>query len=153
MKTPFLDTSVLIGGLLDLGASSVSPIAIFDRLASGEFPGACTAWHCCLEFYSVVTRLPEELRLSPEVALQLLEGEVFSRLQIGLLPKSQLRPFLLDAVAARIAGGRVFDAHIAAVAHHMNASVIVTENKRHFAVVEKKHIPVLDAGEFLAQAG
>jgi hypothetical protein len=36
-------------------------------------------WHCCLELYSVTTRLPEEYRLEPEVALRFLREEIFPR--------------------------------------------------------------------------
>ncbi len=45
-----------------------------------------TAWHCCLEFFSVATRLPPEYRLAPREALQLLDSEVFERLAIEDLP-------------------------------------------------------------------
>jgi hypothetical protein len=39
-------------------------------------PAAATAWHCCLEFFSVATRLPPEFRVSPRDAATLVEEEV-----------------------------------------------------------------------------
>ncbi|MGC9452956.1 MAG: hypothetical protein ACP5I4_16080 [Oceanipulchritudo sp.] len=149
MTKPFFDTSILIGGLIDLGDSSTVPIAIIDKVAAGAISNACTAWHCCLEFYSVATRLPEEFRLLPHVALQLLDNEVLARLRIGFLPENHRRAFLLDAVAGHIAGGRIYDAHIGYIAMRMGASVIVTENKKHFNTVLNKGLPVLSAREYL----
>ena len=149
MKTPFFDTSILIGGLIDLGDNSKVPIAIIDEIAAGKIPRASTAWHCCLEFYSVATRLPEEFRLSPHVALQLLDNEVLSRLRIGFLQENHQRAFLFDSVAEDIAGGRIYDAHIGYIARQMGASVIVTENKKHFNTALKRGLLVLSASEFL----
>jgi hypothetical protein len=45
-----------------------------------------TAWHCCLGFFSVATRLPPEFRLRSADAIRLLEEEVFGRLTIHDLP-------------------------------------------------------------------
>jgi len=47
-----------------------------DAVANGQIERPLTAWHCCLEFYSVTTRLPEEYRLEPEIALRLLREEI-----------------------------------------------------------------------------
>lgn len=43
---------------------------------------AATAWHCCLEVYSVATRLPPEFRIRPADAARLLQEEVFARMVI-----------------------------------------------------------------------
>lgn len=76
VKEAFVDTSVLLGGLIDLGVTSKSSQALLDAIAAGRIKKPRTAWHCCLEFYAVATRLPEEFRLTPADALALLEGEV-----------------------------------------------------------------------------
>ena len=75
-----------------------------------------TAWHCCLEVYSVATRLPPEFRLSPADALRLIEEEIFARLAVHDLPAGDRRSFLRTAAADGTAGGRVYDAHIAEIA-------------------------------------
>jgi len=106
--------------------------------------------HCCLEFYSVATRLPEEFRLSPRDAFRLLQAEVLERLDVFDLPARGRLPLLRGAVADGIAGGRVYDAHIAEVARASGAGLVVTENRRHFTGLLRHGIVVLTAGEFAA---
>lgn len=54
----FLDTTVLLGGCIDFGEAFAPAQRIIDAVADGFIVDARTAWHCCLEFYSVSTRLP-----------------------------------------------------------------------------------------------
>ena len=61
----FLDTSILLAGLIELGPASGPAQELMAAVAGGRLRRPCTAWHCCLEFYAVSTRLPEEFRLSP----------------------------------------------------------------------------------------
>ena len=153
LKTPFFDTSVLVAGHIDVGPASVVPMAILDRLTEGELPGACTAWHCCLEFYSVATRLPEEYRLDPVDAATLLDSEILPRFKVGDLPGGSRKLFIEQAARDRITGGRLYDRQIGFIAVEMGATVLVTENRRHFQWVHDQGIPVLSATEWLNQAG
>ena len=69
LVTPvFLDTTVFLEGLIDMGPASEKARAILEAFAEGRIRNGRTAWHCCLEFYAVSTRLPEEYRLTPEDA-------------------------------------------------------------------------------------
>lgn len=111
-----------------------------------------TAWHCCLEYYAVATRLPEELRLPPPDALRLVEEEILGRFEVVDLPVRERVSFFRSAVAQRVAGGRLYDAHIAAIARSCGASVIVTENVRHFRSSPGDPLLVRTAAEFLAEA-
>ena len=61
----FLDTSVLLGGLIYFGPQSAPAQSVMHALAEKQVSQPATAWHCCLEFYSVATRLPPEFRLTP----------------------------------------------------------------------------------------
>ncbi len=61
----FLDTSVLLPGLIELEAHSEHVQWIMTAVADRRIRRALTGWHCCLEFYAVATRLPEYLRLVP----------------------------------------------------------------------------------------
>jgi predicted nucleic acid-binding protein len=112
--------------------------------------GVGTAWHCCLEFFSVSTRLPAEFRLTPIDAAQLLENEVFGRMAVHDLPAAD-RVGMIKAVARDgTAGGRIYDAHIAEVARTAGAAVVVTDNRRHFMAALRHGIRVETPGEFLA---
>jgi predicted nucleic acid-binding protein len=108
-----------------------------------------TGWHCCLEFYSVATRLPPEFRLSPADAGRLLDEEVFSRMAVHDLPSRERETLLRAAIHDGISGGRIYDAHIAEVARTAGAGVIVTDNRRHFLSALRHGLRVKTPSEFL----
>jgi predicted nucleic acid-binding protein len=145
----FLDTSVLLAGLVDFGPQSAPAQSILQAVAEGRLTGACTAWHCCLECYSVGTRLPPEYRLSPGDAARLLSEEILARLAVHDLPAADRAPLLALAVQDGIAGGRVYDAHIAAIARAAGATVIITDNRRHFLSALRHGIRVETPTEFV----
>ena len=146
----FLDTSVLLAGLVDFGRQSAPAQTLLHAVAEKEVPRPSTAWHCCLEFFSVATRLPAEFRIAPQDAATLLEEEVFSRMAIHDLPPAERLPMLVAAARDGTAGGRVYDAHIADIARAVNAQVIVTDNRRHFLAALRHGIRVQTPAEFLA---
>lgn len=153
MNRPFLDTSVLIAGLIDFGESSRASIEILDRVADQRISHAATAWHCCLEFYSVATRLPEEYRLPKETAQQFVDEEIINRLNIGILTQADQKSFFRATAQSGIRGGRVYDYHIGMIAMTHASSVIVTENTKHFSLFERQGLAVLNSHEYLEALG
>jgi predicted nucleic acid-binding protein len=147
----FFDTSVLLAGLLDLGAPSEGAQRIMDAVAAGKLGRPRTAWHCCLEFYAVSTRLPEELRLTPAQAGQLLASEIRQRMEVVGLAQGRWDEFWARAQTERVAGGRIYDAHIAEVALQHKARIVVTDNSRHFASLLAHGIEVLSCPQFAAR--
>ena len=146
----FLDTSILLSALLDFGETSRSSMLLFDAVADGKLEAVSTAWHCCLEFYSVSTRLPMELRVPPSEALFLLTEEILPRLRVVQLPREGIGAFLESAGGERLIGGRIYDAHIAEIAKSAGAGIVVTNNQRHFTHLLKENIRVLTADQFIA---
>jgi len=100
--------------------------------------------------YSVSTRLPPELRLTPAHAVQLLEDEIFARLAVHDLPAADRLAMAKAAARDGTAGGRIYDAHIAEVARAARAAVVVTDNRRHFIAALRHGIRVETPAEFLA---
>ena len=149
----FFDTSVLLAGLIEMGDTSVAADAILDAVAAGSIRGASTAWHCCLEFYSVATRLPAGLRLEPSQASRLIEQEILGRFEVHELPGSARSRFLAEAAGDRVSGGRVYDAHIAEIARLAGARVVVTDNRRHFVPLLRHGVRVLTAAEYAGELG
>jgi predicted nucleic acid-binding protein len=149
MAVTFLDTSVLLAGILDFGPQSAPAQSIMHAVAEKIVPSPATAWHCCLEFYSVATRLPSEFRLTPADGARLLEEEVFARLMVHDLPAVDRLRLFQAAAQDGTAGGRIYDAHIAEVARAAGASVIVTDNRRHFLAALRHGIRVETPSEFL----
>ena len=148
--TPFFDTSVLLAGLVDFGVQSAPAQGILQAVADRSLAAATTAWHCCLEFYSVGTRLPPEYRLTPADAFRLLHEEILDRIAVHDLPSGDRVKLLRQASQDLTTGGRVYDTHIAEVARAAGASVIVTDNRRHFLSALRHGIRVDTPSEFLA---
>jgi len=145
----FLDTSVLLAGLVDFGPQSEPAQSILHAVAEQTMAKPATAWHCCLEFFSVGTRLPPEYRLSAAEAERLLTTEIFPRFDVHELPDRDRIGLLRAATQDGVAGGRVYDAHIASVARAAGATVIVTDNRRHFLAALRHGIRVETPSEFL----
>jgi len=146
----FLDTSVLLAGLVDFGPQSAPAQSVMHAVAEQRIEAPATAWHCCLEFFSVATRLPPEFRLSPDDALVLLQEEVFGRMAVHDLPPADRLPLLKSAARDAIIGGRIYDTHIAEVARAAGATVVVTDNRKHFLSALRHGLRVETPGEFIA---
>jgi predicted nucleic acid-binding protein len=153
LKGAFFDTSVLVAGTIDFGRSSQHAMLLMDAVANGRIERPLTAWHCCLEFYSVTTRLPEEYRLEPEIALRFLREEIFSRFSIQSLPAELREEFLVSAIGEGTTGGRIYDAHIAEIARQAGARLVATENRRHFTPLLRHGIRVLVSAELVDEIG
>ena len=147
----FLDTSVLLPGLIECGGEGAAAQQVLAALAEGRIRNAHTAWHCCLEFLAVATRLPAELRLRTADAVALLEAEVLARMQVHQLPEGSRKAFLRASAEGQVAGGRFYDAHIAEIARLSGARVVVTGNRRHFGALPSQGIRVVTAGEYAAE--
>jgi predicted nucleic acid-binding protein len=146
----FLDTSVLLAGLVDFGPQSAPAQSVLHAVSEKTVKEPATAWHCCLEFFSVATRLPAEYRLTPADAVHLLEEEVFARMTVHDLPPRDRSALLKAAGRDGTTGGRIYDAHIAEVARAAGARVVVTDNRRHFLAALRHGMRVETPAEFLA---
>lgn len=149
----FFDTSVLLPALLALEKDESSSERLFDALVAGRLDKPVTAWHCCLEFFAVSTRLPTSARLEPQDALRLLQEEILPRFEIAQLPAEQLSQILRTTLAERIVGGRIYDLHIAEIARSSGADTVVTNNRRHFVSLLRHGIRVLTAAELIEELG
>jgi len=147
--TVFLDTSVLLAGLVDFGPQSAPAQSLMHGVAEKAVPAPGTAWHCCLEFYSVSTRLPPEFRLTPADAVRLLHEEVLERMAVHDLPAADRKTLLRSAAQDGTAGGRIYDAHIAEAARAAGAEVVVTDNRRHFLSALRYGMRIETPAEFL----
>jgi predicted nucleic acid-binding protein len=146
----FFDTSVLLAGLIDFGPQSAPAQSLMHAVVERDLGPVGTAWHCCLEFFSVSTRLPPEFRLAPADAAQLVHDEVLGRMGVYELPSAARLPMLKAAAQDGTAGGRIYDAHIADVARASGAAVVITDNRRHFIAGLRHGIRVETPAEFLA---
>jgi len=151
VKPVFLDTSVWVSGIIDFGPSSEAAQIVLDAVSEGRLGQVRTAWHSCLEFFSVVTRLPADFRIAPDDAIHLVHREILGRSKVIQLPEDRYSDFLTEAARDRVAGGRVYDAHIAEIARHAGCRTILTENVRHFSALARHGIRVLNAADAIKE--
>jgi predicted nucleic acid-binding protein len=147
VKKVFLDTNVFVSGLLDVSADSACR-RILQGLQARRLRSCVTAWHCCLEFFSVTTRLPPEYRLSADSAIALLTEHVFDRVQVEGLPVEDTIPWLKKLGASEVRGGLVYDAHLGQIAHRAGCVILVTSNLSDFRQVAPHGIEILSPGQF-----
>lgn len=149
----FFDTSILVAAFIELAETPSPAEAALDAISSQRVRRPMTAWHCVLEFYSVATRLPASVRMDPRLAGQIVRDQILDRFEVCALASDARGTFIEAIVAERIAGGRVYDAHIAEVARLAGAELVVTENRRHFAPLMRYGIRVVTAAEFAEEYG
>jgi predicted nucleic acid-binding protein len=138
---------VIVHALVDFGSRSVPARRVLTAASEGKLGRVQTAWHCCLEFYAVTTRLPDEFRLAPPMAASLVIDLLLPKFVVHDLPASGRIPLMKAAVAERVTGGRLYDSHIAEVARAAGARTIVTENWRDFMVLLPHGIRVTGADD------
>jgi hypothetical protein len=147
----FLDTSGLLAGLIQFGSGSAPAQSLMHAVAEQRIDAPATAWHCCLEFFSVARRLPPEYRLIPADAAALAEAEILARMRVHALPADRRLPMLQAAARDGVAGGRIYDdAQVAETARAAGAAVVVTDNRRHFLLALRYGLRVETPGEYLA---
>jgi predicted nucleic acid-binding protein len=149
----FFDTSILIAAFVEMSETPSPAEVVLDAISGGRIRRALTAWHCVLEFYAVATKLPAGLRVDPRLAGQIVREQILQRFEVHDLPPAARTGFIEAVVHDRIAGGRVYDAHIAEAARLAGAEVVVTENRRHFIPLMRYGIRVLTADEFVDEYG
>ncbi len=148
MKRIFLDTNVFVSGLLDVSADSACR-AILEALEARRLRSCVTAWHCCLEFFSVTTRLPPEYRLSAEDAISLLTEHVFDRVRVEDLPVREAVPWLRQLGGSEVRGGLVYDAHLARIAQRAGCAFLVTSNVADFRQIAPAGLEILHPRQFI----
>ena len=139
----------MVSGLVDQGSVSRAPQTVFDAIVAGDLPAPHKVWHCCLETFAVLNRLPRGLQVDPETAVRLIVEEILGRFEVHQMPTEDSERFLAAAAADALRGGRIYDAHLAEVARHAGCDLMVTDNRRHFTSLLRFGIPVLTAAELV----
>lgn len=135
-KPVALDTSVAIPLLVQ---SHTAHAAVVDWWAGRQ---VALSGHALAETYSVLTRLPGDLRMAPEDAARLLKDRFVSPLLFGLETAGRLPDVLSES---GIVGGAVYDALVALAAVEHGA-VLATRDVRAKDTYEKVGARVIVAG-------
>ncbi len=102
------------------------------------------ATHAVLECFSVLTRLPDSLRIPPREAYERMQENLAANFAIvGVDPDTCWR--VLDQTSAReLRGGLIYDAIIAHCCAQAGASVLLTWDVQHFLRVAPPGLAVRD---------
>jgi predicted nucleic acid-binding protein len=126
-----LDSSVIVAGLLTWHQHHEDALQALEEVCA-EDRAVILPLPVLLEAYSVMTRLPAPHRLSPNHALGLLEDSPLKSCSLVGLPSEEGWTFVRSLALQGIAGGRAYDALVAACAKRGGARHILTINRRHF---------------------
>jgi len=100
-----------------------------------------------VECYAVLTRLPSPHRLAPPDTLVLLEENFITAGTIVALNGEDYVALLRRAQDEGIAGGRTYDAVIAACVPKARGTTVLTFNPNHFAALPGRGVEVIVPGQ------
>jgi predicted nucleic acid-binding protein len=99
-----------------------------------------------VEAYAVLTRFPPPHRLGPADALLLLETSFISAGTVVALDPGDYTRLLREAAHDGVAGGRIYDAVIAACAERSNGVTLLTFNVSDFESLARPGLEVVTPG-------
>jgi predicted nucleic acid-binding protein len=137
----FLDTSVMVAAFYGDHVHHAASLDLFTRFDKKD---ACCAGHSLLEVYSVLTRMPGKHRIGSEQAM-LFIGNIRERLTLVALTGEEYAKALQTFADLGVAGGTIYDAHLAACALKAQATTLYTWNVGHFAQLGPKVASILKA--------
>ncbi|GBC92541.1 Ribonuclease VapC40 [bacterium HR15] len=136
-----LDTSVLVSALIESHPHHEWCLHWLQRVHRREVIGIVST-HSLLELYAVLTRLPVHPPIVPAVALQLIEHNLYSKVEFVRLSIDDYMNLIKLLVEREIRGGRVYDALIAAAGQQAQVEAVITLNPSHFEQLIRG-VPVL----------
>lgn len=141
-----LDTSVLVALLCGWHEHHRMTVDAAEKLERARHKLVLPA-HALIETYAVLTRLPPPHRISGADAASLLSENFRSEAQVVALTAREHWTTLESIAEAGIAGGRTYDALIAAVAKKVAPATLLTWNTRNFADLGGDSVHVLAPSE------
>ena len=136
MTTLALDTSVAIPLLVQTHVDHTTVVRWWDHRA------VALSGHAAVETYSVLTRLPGDLRVAPADAARLIRERFAAPLLLSATTSVRIHEVLADH---GIAGGAVYDALVALAAIEHEAE-LATRDARARATYETLGARVVTAG-------
>ncbi len=128
-----VDTSVVVAGFASWHEGHRAAAAALARRP--RVPA-----HVLIEAYSVLTRLPLPHRARPPIWSARFSPNAFQSHRSSFRPRAYLE-LVESSARARLAGGAVYDALIAATARHANATLL-TRDERALVVYQRMKVPV-----------
>ncbi len=130
MVKALFDTSVLVAAFWSNHPKHSSCITRLKQVKSGKIQGIiCT--HTLAELYSVLTGLPINPSLSPQIVQQLIT-ENLAEFEVISLSSEDYHTVINKMVTLNLTGGSIYDALITQVVFKGEVDQLLTLNPNHF---------------------
>ena len=128
------DTSIIVAGVIEAHERHVDAHKHLNRRPTEHYQ-ICVAAHTLAEAYATLTRLPRNLRLSPQETFALIQESVIDAFDIVGLDNEDYVSILRRLSSAGLSGGITYDALLIQAGVKANVDHIFTLNARHFQLV------------------
>lgn len=126
-----LDTSTLIAAMVEGHPAHTLALPWLQRVKAKTDIGLVAA-HSLAELYAILTKLPVTPRISPAVALQLIQRNVLETCEVVALAAGDYVTLLDHLAGLELAGGVVYDAMLLHAAWKAGVEQVVTLNAHDF---------------------
>lgn len=125
------DTSTLIAAMIEGHPAHSLALPWLQRVKAKTDAGLVAA-HTLAELYAILTRLPVNPRISPKLALHLIQKNVFDTCTVVTLSDSDYSALLTHLADLGIIGGAVYDGLLMHAAWIAGVDRVVTLNAHDF---------------------
>ena len=130
-----LDTSVLIAAIIRVHPMHERAVRWLKRVNLQTDTGIVSA-HTLAELYAILTRLPIQSRISPDLARRLIHENVLTTCQIIPLTQADYEAIIERLAKQGLVGGVTYDALILHAATKAPVDLIVTLNEKDFSRID-----------------
>ncbi|MBI3943163.1 MAG: PIN domain-containing protein [Chloroflexi bacterium] len=126
-----LDTSILVAAIVESHSAHDRALSWLQKVKSGVDIGLVSA-HSLAELYAILTTLPIQPRISPNIAHKLIQENVLNVCEVVPLSVDDYASIIEHLSKMEIVGGATYDALILFASIKANADQIVSLNERDF---------------------
>ena len=126
-----LDTSVLVAAMVEAHPAHDRALPWLQRVRGGTDTGLIAA-HSVAELYAILTTLPIQPRISPNVARQLIQQNVLNVSEVVSLSDKDYASIINHLSKVGVIGGATYDALILWAALKAGVDQVVTLNEKDF---------------------
>ena len=129
------DTSVLVAAIVRVHPMHERAVPWLKRVKVRRDTGMISA-HTLAELYAILTALPIQPRISPELAKRLIHDNVLTTCQVIPLTQDDYETVIARLAERGLVGGVTYDALILHAAAKAQVDVIVTLNEKDFTRID-----------------
>jgi predicted nucleic acid-binding protein len=128
----FFDTSVLISAMIEAHPMHERSFPWLKRAKAKKFDWAVCS-HTLAELYATLTSMPLRPRITPEIAVRLLNENIEKEAQVISLTSRDYLEAIKTISKLNLSGAIIYDAMIAHAAVKFGADHLLTHNQKDFS--------------------